>query len=74
MKERLFPLSFAQRMFWFLEQLLPDTPVYNLSKVLRIKGELDTLALHEAFRILLRRHDVLRTAPFARLLPAYGLM
>jgi amino acid adenylation domain-containing protein len=61
MKEEWFPLSFAQRMFWFLDQFAPDTPAYNLPRALKIKGELDTLALREAFRTLLRRHEVLRT-------------
>ena len=61
MQEQGFPLSFAQRAFWFLDQLQPDTPVCNLLRALKITGELDIPALREAFRTLLRRHDVLRT-------------
>src|SRR5215813_5631295 len=61
MKEQPFPLSFAQRMFWFLDQFQPNTPAYNLPRVLKITGELDISALHQSFRTLLRRHDVLRT-------------
>jgi amino acid adenylation domain-containing protein len=61
MKEGWLPLSFAQRRFWFLDQFEPDTPAYNLPRVLKITGELNMPALREAFRTLLRRHDVLRT-------------
>jgi NRPS condensation-like uncharacterized protein len=61
MTDRLFPLSFPQRMFWFLDKLEPDTPAHNLPRAFRIEGQLDIDALHEAFRVVLRRHDVLRT-------------
>src|SRR6516164_3810442 len=64
MNDRLFPLSFPQRMFWFLDKLEPDTPAYNLSRAFEIKGHLDIDALQEAFRVLLRRHDILRTCFF----------
>lgn len=66
MNDRLFPLSYPQRMFWFLDKLEPDTPAYNLPRAFRLEGQLDIDALREAFRILLRRHDVLRTC-FAEL-------
>jgi amino acid adenylation domain-containing protein len=61
MQEQWFPLSVAQRMFWFLEQIETDTPAYNLPRALKITGELDISALREAFRTLLRRHEILRT-------------
>jgi len=64
MNDRLFPLSFPQRMFWFLDKLEPDTPAYNLSRAFGIEGHLDIDALQEAFRVLLRRHDILRTCFF----------
>ena len=60
--DRLFPLSFPQRMFWLLDQLEPDLPAYNLPRALKIDGALDVDALRGAFRALLRRHDVLRTS------------
>ena len=65
MNEEWFPLSFMQRMFWFLDQFEPNTPAYNLQRVLKITGELDIAALREAFRTLLRRHHVLRTSFFS---------
>jgi len=66
MNDHLFPLSYPQRMFWFLDKLEPDTPAYNLPRAFRLEGQLDIDALREAFHVLLRRHDVLRTC-FAEL-------
>jgi amino acid adenylation domain-containing protein len=57
-----FPTSFAQRMFWLLEQIEPDTPAYNLPRALLIKGRLDTTALHESFLALIERYEALRTS------------
>src|SRR6516162_11456457 len=42
-------------------------PPDNLPQALKIMGELDISALREAFRTLLRRRDVLRTAFFSSL-------
>jgi len=39
------PLSFAQQRLWFLEQLEPNTPFYNIPETYRIKGDLDTNAI-----------------------------
>jgi amino acid adenylation domain-containing protein len=61
MNDRLFPLSFSQRMFWFLDRIERDTPACNLPRVVKIGGRLDMGALSGAFRALLRRHDALRT-------------
>ena len=35
------PLSFAQQRFWFLHQLNPGSPVYNVPWATRIEGPLD---------------------------------
>ncbi|MBL6078114.1 amino acid adenylation domain-containing protein [Belnapia sp. T18] len=56
-----FPTSFAQRMFWLLEQIEPDTPAYNLPRMLRVRGKLDTEALRGSFLGLIRRYEALRT-------------
>jgi amino acid adenylation domain-containing protein len=55
------PLSFAQQRLWFLNQLEPDSPFYNLFSAVLLKGELDLTALAESFGELVRRHEALRT-------------
>lgn len=55
------PLSFAQERLWFVEQMVPGTPLYNLPVVLRLRGTLDAEALGRAIGEIARRHDTLRT-------------
>ncbi|MGB3203984.1 MAG: amino acid adenylation domain-containing protein [Crinalium sp.] len=57
----LFPTSFAQQRLWFLNQLAPDNPFYNVSTALRLKGSLNLTALQQAFNEIVRRHETLRT-------------
>ncbi|MBE4753769.1 AMP-binding protein, partial [Corallococcus sp. ZKHCc1 1396] len=56
------PLSFAQQRLWFLDQLAPDSALYNMPAPLRLEGTLDTEALEQSLTELVRRHEVLRTA------------
>ncbi|WP_375773024.1 amino acid adenylation domain-containing protein [Archangium gephyra] len=55
------PLSFAQQRLWFLDQLEPDSPLYNVFLALRLEGALDTGVLERSFHALLQRHESLRT-------------
>ncbi len=55
------PLSFSQQRLWFLDQLEPGSPFYNLSTAFRIHGLLNVAALEQAFAEVLRRHESLRT-------------
>ncbi|WP_394836372.1 amino acid adenylation domain-containing protein [Pendulispora rubella] len=56
------PLSFAQQGLWFLEQLEPGRPTYNIADFLRVHGKLDALAFERALMQVVGRHDILRTA------------
>ncbi len=55
------PLSFAQQRLWFIDQLDPGDPTYNLPLALRLRGALDVDALERAVAEVARRHEVLRT-------------
>ncbi len=54
-------LSFAQKRLWFLDQLKPDSPVYNVSVVFQLTGLLDVIALERSLNEIVRRHEALRT-------------
>lgn len=56
-----FPLSFSQQRLWFLEQMQPGTSLYNITSVLRLRGNLQISALEYSFNEVVRRHEVLRT-------------
>ncbi len=55
------PISYAQQRLWFLAQLEPDSPFYNIPAAVRLKGELNLNALQQTFNEILRRHEALRT-------------
>ncbi|MDQ1592735.1 MAG: hypothetical protein QOG71_3362 [Pyrinomonadaceae bacterium] len=57
----LLPLSFAQQRLWFLDQLVPGNPFYNVPSAVRLDGQLDTAALEQSLNVVLARHEVLRT-------------
>jgi len=60
-RETELPLSFAQQRLWFLDQLQPGSPFYNLFSAVRLEGELNLAALTESFNEIIRRHEALRT-------------
>ncbi|WP_443193781.1 amino acid adenylation domain-containing protein [Nostoc sp. UHCC 0926] len=55
------PLSFAQERLWFLAQLEPNNPFYNVPGAVRLQGQLNQEALQQSFNEVLRRHEALRT-------------
>lgn len=53
----VFPASFAQQRLWFLSQLVPNNPFYNVSAAIRLTGNLNLTALKQTFNEIIRRHD-----------------
>ncbi|HWI58710.1 MAG TPA: condensation domain-containing protein, partial [Bacillota bacterium] len=55
------PLSFAQERLWFLDQLEPNSPLYNMLSVARLTGTLHRAAFEQSVAAILARHESLRT-------------
>jgi amino acid adenylation domain-containing protein len=53
--------SFSQQRLWFLDQLLPGDPGYNLPVAVRFRGAMDLASLGLALGEIVRRHETLRT-------------
>ena len=60
-REGPLPLSFAQQRLWFIDQLEPGSPLYNMPVALRVEGPLDAAVLALSLGEIVRRHEVLRT-------------
>jgi len=61
LRDRNLPLSFAQQRLWFLNELEPDNPLYNIPIAVAMSGELNFDALEHSLNGIVRRHEVLRT-------------
>jgi natural product biosynthesis luciferase-like monooxygenase protein len=59
--ERPIPASSGQRRLWFLEQMEPGSPLYNIPYLVRLSGPLNEKALDRALAKIVERHEALRT-------------
>ena len=55
-----FPLGVVQQRLWLEQQLVPDTTVYNVPAVWRLRGTLDVPRLCTALEQIVARHEILR--------------
>lgn len=55
------PLSFSQQRLWFLSQVDPDSPLYNVPEAIQLTGPLNVAALEQSLNEIIRRHEALRT-------------
>ena len=79
-RDNPLPLSFAQQRLWFLDQLEPNNPLYNITRAVRIIGDLDLAVLERSLNEIVRRHESQRTIfktvggrPFQFILPELNL-
>lgn len=59
--DRPIALSFAQQRLWFLDQLLPNTPLYNIFSALHFPTQVNHTVLHKSLQEIVRRQESLRT-------------
>ncbi|HWX43201.1 MAG TPA: amino acid adenylation domain-containing protein [Blastocatellia bacterium] len=55
-------LSPAQERLWFMDQLVPNSGLYNEAIAVTLSGPLNTAALSQSLGELVRRHEILRTS------------
>ena len=55
------PLSYTQKRLWLLDKIEPESTAYNMSKAVRLRGELNLTALEKSLNEIFNRHEVLRT-------------
>ncbi|MDO8544836.1 MAG: LLM class flavin-dependent oxidoreductase [Opitutaceae bacterium] len=58
---RPIPASSGQRRLWFLEQMEPGSPLYNIPYLVRLSGPLNERALDRALATVVERHEAIRT-------------
>src|ERR1041384_8670071 len=56
------PLSLHQERIWFIQQLDPDSPAYNIYSANRFSGDLNVELLKRSLNEVVRRHEIMRTA------------
>ncbi|MHB8474422.1 MAG: non-ribosomal peptide synthetase [Gammaproteobacteria bacterium] len=61
-KKLQFPCSPGQRHFWLLHQLNPRHPSLNITARWRLESAISNAELENAFRLIMARHQVLRTS------------
>ncbi len=55
-------LSFAQERLWFLDHLMPGSPVFNVPTAVRLSRPLDIGILQRCVNEIVSRHEVFRTS------------
>ncbi len=61
-EKEYYPLSSSQKRLFILQNLESGSTVYNISRVMIIRGELDYAGFESAIDRLVRRHEALRTS------------
>lgn len=57
----VYSLSYNQRALWFLHQLSPESPAYNINLAFRVLSPVDIATFEKSVQIFIDRHPSLRT-------------
>ncbi|KXY48268.1 MULTISPECIES: condensation domain-containing protein [Bacillus] len=60
-KEKIYELSLNQYGLWFLDRLIPNSPLYSVPWMCKIEGDINIMALQTSLQRVWERHDVLRS-------------
>jgi amino acid adenylation domain-containing protein/non-ribosomal peptide synthase protein (TIGR01720 family) len=55
------PMSYAQERLWFLDQMEPGNPFYNIPVAALVSAKLDIPTLQRSLEEIVRRHEAVRT-------------
>ncbi|MCV2401573.1 amino acid adenylation domain-containing protein [Marinomonas sp. C2222] len=58
----LMPVSTSQKRLWFVQELMPESSAYHMPLGLTLLGQLQLEHLEEALKLLVNRHEILRTS------------
>lgn len=61
-KRQYYPLSAAQQRLFVIQQMNPLSTAYHLPVVVALEGEWDVERIESVFRLLITRHESLRTS------------
>ncbi|MFH6951147.1 amino acid adenylation domain-containing protein, partial [Flavobacterium sp. FlaQc-51] len=57
-----YPLTASQSRLWLLSQLEGGSLAYNMPAAVKLEGIIDAMLFEESFRLLIDRHEILRTS------------
>ncbi len=60
-----YPLSFAQHRLWFLDQLQPGSPAYNIPMALRLRGKLQVEIMEQSLNQVIEKQDIFASRFFS---------
>ncbi|MCX6578639.1 MAG: amino acid adenylation domain-containing protein [Candidatus Aminicenantes bacterium] len=61
-KREYYPLSASQKRLYLLYRMDPDNVSYNMPQEIRFPGEINIEKLQKVFKVLINRHESLRTS------------
>ncbi|MBE0377186.1 non-ribosomal peptide synthetase [Pseudoalteromonas prydzensis] len=60
-RDQDIPCSFAQQRLWFIDKMQNGSTIYNVPVALKVEGSLDVIATEQALKLIVERHEILRT-------------